>query len=368
MTCSYPIGIPVILFIALYRIRNRRYQIEVQIAYGILYEGFSKELWWFELFDMGEKLFLTSLLGFIDASFQCQSGMLVVGVYLIVSLLCSPYVRQIDDRLAGFAQSYLLLILLIGLVLQQNLFVPGSFEDIAASVIMLVVVAALAVLIIVHLIIFVRKFIRNRQRASALKDAQTADSMVFNPLAGNGNAGTGTGAPNTPRRTAPDTDGSSDSGAATTGTGTGTGSGTGGRAMTKRESSSSPDGLDLTQLSTEDRALAEMLAPSPTDAVSPKAAAPHRVSSDQSGASASGNRVFSFPPLPPVPASPTAVAAGSGSGSVVTPRDSSTAIEMGALTSALPVASDDAPPPLPEGGAEGDGDAEIAPPPPAPDS
>ncbi len=67
----------------------------------------------------------------------------------------------------------------------------GSTEDIAASCLMLAVVAALAVLILYHLFVFTRKFIRNRQRAAALAEDQLNSTMVANPLAARDSASLG---------------------------------------------------------------------------------------------------------------------------------------------------------------------------------
>ncbi len=80
-----------------------------------------------------------------------------MGVYMALLLTAMPYLRRIDDRLCATSQVYLLLILLCGLVLQQNQFRADSVEDIAGSIILLVVVAALALLLLYHLFVFVRK-------------------------------------------------------------------------------------------------------------------------------------------------------------------------------------------------------------------
>src|SRR6185437_2402658 len=44
----YPIGIPLLFFVALYRVRKRHAEPAVQLSLGILFEGFRKHLWWFE--------------------------------------------------------------------------------------------------------------------------------------------------------------------------------------------------------------------------------------------------------------------------------------------------------------------------------
>ncbi len=81
----------------------------------------------------------------------------MVGTYLAILFIAMPYLRRIDDRLCAMSQVYLLLILLCGLVLQQNEFRADSVEDVAGSAILLIVVAALALLILYHLFVFVRK-------------------------------------------------------------------------------------------------------------------------------------------------------------------------------------------------------------------
>ncbi len=95
----YPIGIPCALFIALYRVRRRLKHPHVQMSYGLAYEAYLNEYWWWELIDMTQKLFLTSLLGFFPASAQCGVGMTVCILYLLALLIADPYVRRIDDRL-----------------------------------------------------------------------------------------------------------------------------------------------------------------------------------------------------------------------------------------------------------------------------
>jgi hypothetical protein len=61
----YPLGIPALFGVILYRSRRalyRRSQPIIKQMYGVLYAGYRMPLWWWELIDMAHKLFLTSIL------------------------------------------------------------------------------------------------------------------------------------------------------------------------------------------------------------------------------------------------------------------------------------------------------------------
>ena len=63
--------------------------------------GYAKNMWWFELVDMGHKLMLTSILAFFPSAYQMPVGMMTAILYAIVILLRKPYFRKGDDRLAA---------------------------------------------------------------------------------------------------------------------------------------------------------------------------------------------------------------------------------------------------------------------------
>jgi hypothetical protein len=159
---------------------RRRLKLQhVRIQMGIIYEAYNPEFWWWELADLVEKLILCSCLPFFDLAYQCPIGMVVVTIHLMSLLRFSPYVRRTDDRLAVVIQCHIFLLLLIAYVLQQSAFVIGSFTDIAASVILFLVLGALFLLIIVNAFIFIRRFVRGAQRARAARNQLT---LVANPL------------------------------------------------------------------------------------------------------------------------------------------------------------------------------------------
>jgi len=167
------------LLTVLWRNRRRLTLPAVSLSYGFLYEAYTSHLWYFELVDMLNKLFLTSLLPFFTADAQAPVGLAWCGAYTIFILLMSPYIRKIDDQLHLVCMIHLMLILLIGWVLQQDPFVVGSSADIVFSVILLVVLGALFLLLCANLIIFVRRFVRNIQRH---QEQRRAVHLTDNPL------------------------------------------------------------------------------------------------------------------------------------------------------------------------------------------
>src|SRR6185437_5631927 len=92
---------------------------------------------------------------------------------LNAALVCADdQLRKLDDLLAGVIQCHLFLLLLIGYVLQQTPFVPGSSEDVLASIILFIVLAALAVLLVLTAIVFVRRYVRSYQRVRMQQKAE----------------------------------------------------------------------------------------------------------------------------------------------------------------------------------------------------
>ncbi len=184
----YPIGIPLVIFIILYRNRNRLLIPEVALAYGLLYEGYHARYYYFELADLVEKLLLTSILQFFVPGAQCLVGLAIIGVYMGVIWILGPYVRRIDDRLSLFIQAQLYLILLMGATLQRVEFIPESKEDVLGSTILLIVLFALVGLLLYHGTVFVRDWYRNYQRSRRLKKEEF---LTANPMQAGGGSGAG---------------------------------------------------------------------------------------------------------------------------------------------------------------------------------
>jgi len=179
MLFIYPVGIPLFFYGLLYKNRKKLRDPLTVTSLGFLYEAYNYDRWWFEMCDMAHKLFLTSILVFFPDSAYHAVGMVTILIYTVVILLSGPYVRRIDDRLHLTAQMYLLLIMLVGYILVQDVFVAGSSVDIFASFLCLAVLCLLFALLIYQFFVFIRKFIRNRQR---LKQKRNEEYLTENPI------------------------------------------------------------------------------------------------------------------------------------------------------------------------------------------
>jgi len=175
----YPVGIPCFMFYMLYRNRRRLRDPATLQSLGFLYEAYHLKQWWFELVDMLNKFFLTSVLAFFPINAQMPVGMVWVNMYTTVVLFTKPYVRLYDDRLQLYANIHLFLIMLMALTLQSNPFTPGSSTDVFASVLLLIVLGLLLVCLLFNSYVFFRKFIRNRQRIHKIKNEE---HLVENPM------------------------------------------------------------------------------------------------------------------------------------------------------------------------------------------
>jgi len=184
----YPIGIPAVMFYLLRSNRHRLKQQDTILSLGFLYEAYRLSLWWFELADMCNKLFLTSLLAFFPSSTQAPVGMGCAALYFLCLVLADPYVRRVDDRINLLAQCQLTLILTLGWLLQNVTFEVGSAIDIIASVVLFLVLSVLVFVLGLHAFIFIRTWWRARQRLKMLQDH--ALSMTPNPLSPGGGRST----------------------------------------------------------------------------------------------------------------------------------------------------------------------------------
>jgi len=186
MLFLYPIGIPTLFFTVLYRNRKKLTTPDVLTKYGFMYEAYSAKFWFFELADMANKLFLTSIIIFFPNGLQPGAGMVWSVSYIILILVFFPYVRKIDDRLHTYAQLHLFFILLIGYVLQQTPFEIGSAVDVFASFILLCLLFSLFILVLYHGFVFVKKFVRNQQRINKIKQEEHLTDNPLTPSQHNG--------------------------------------------------------------------------------------------------------------------------------------------------------------------------------------
>jgi hypothetical protein len=122
----YPIGIPLLFYIRLYRHRGvklERYGVRAEM--GMLYDAFSRERWWFEMVEMLHKLALTSILAFLPTAYQLPTGLVIANLFLMTLLLMRPYVRKGDERLHLLVQTEISLMLYVGYIYSKG---DQSFE------------------------------------------------------------------------------------------------------------------------------------------------------------------------------------------------------------------------------------------------
>lgn len=136
VTLVYPLGIPAAMF---YLIRRKRQEDRLRdpatlLSYGFLYEAYQPSLWWFEVADMGNKLFLVSLVTFFPVTWQMPIALAWVGCFLVVILVYSPYIRPVDDRTALGCMSLLFCIFISGYVAQENNGLSESMDKLLSTI------------------------------------------------------------------------------------------------------------------------------------------------------------------------------------------------------------------------------------------
>jgi hypothetical protein len=131
----YPIGIPALFLYMLWKMRYPRNKLDlrsVRAQMGFLYDGYKREMWFFELMDMSHKLALTSLIAFLPLDYQMPAAMIVIWIYMTIIYLGQPYIRKGDDRLHLAAQCELLLLMLSAHIFNNVTEINQSTEDVLA--------------------------------------------------------------------------------------------------------------------------------------------------------------------------------------------------------------------------------------------
>jgi len=150
----YPVGIP-LLFYTLMRVNlGHLYEPRIRAQIGFLYAGMKQGLWWFELLDCLNKLFLTSLLPFFPTEAQLPLGMCICVLYFMLSIYLNPYIRMSDDLLHQLVLTEILLILVCGWVFYST----SGFSDADNLSVSITLLAACALVIIVFAFQFIRTF------------------------------------------------------------------------------------------------------------------------------------------------------------------------------------------------------------------
>jgi hypothetical protein len=140
MIAIYPVGIPLFFAALLFANRKKLGELRTRVRIGFLYDGYASDMWWFELADMFHKLMLTSVVTFLPKFMLIPSGMTLSMGYLFIILLFRPYFRKGDDRLHGFAQVELYLLMLAAYIFFDS---SGSYDvatDVTISVFLIIVI------------------------------------------------------------------------------------------------------------------------------------------------------------------------------------------------------------------------------------
>jgi len=151
MVCVYPVGIPLMYFILLFRTRqqlkagqvkkekemSRDSALEEALkkreeneekdktvkALSFLYDSYQPKFWWFEIFETLRKLALTGFLVFIapGTTAQVVVSLVMSIVALVVYALTQPFVDNFNNYLALVANSQLVLTLVCALAIKVNM-------------------------------------------------------------------------------------------------------------------------------------------------------------------------------------------------------------------------------------------------------
>jgi len=162
----YPLGVPLLAFYFLNRYKKRFREPGVRLQLGFLYDGYSYDRWYFEIADMCNKLFLTSIVAFFPVNSQMPIGMVWIVSYMLLTLLIYPFVRKSDDRLHLFAQMQIFLVVLGGyffISLENNGDFISDQDDTQMSVVLIFLTLCLVVIFSIMAIKSVRKLFRFMQ-------------------------------------------------------------------------------------------------------------------------------------------------------------------------------------------------------------
>jgi len=136
MMFVYPIGIPVLYFVLLYKNREKLHTNDRDDDEGLhhiafLWDCYEPQLWWFEIFDCVRRLSLTGLLVFV---FKGQASQIVVAMVLaslsvVAFVHWRPFVKDENDNLAIVSQGAIFFTLLAGLLKKVEVDKTDKYDD-----------------------------------------------------------------------------------------------------------------------------------------------------------------------------------------------------------------------------------------------
>jgi len=177
---AYPIGIPALFGYVLYRHRHQLAHPAIRLQYGFLYDAYTLSHWYFELFDMANKLFLTSILAFFPTKSQIPIGMAWCTGFTIYLLLSQPYLRKGDDRLHLTGQTELFLLMLMAYVLIEVDSTIDPTTDILLSLVCIAITVFFICFFLLQATVAIRKilYIRAMKKLKVKQDLWASASEM----------------------------------------------------------------------------------------------------------------------------------------------------------------------------------------------
>lgn len=166
----YPIGIPTMFFVLMFRRRTKLRRVNTIQTYSFLYQAYVEKVWFFEEIEMVHKLIMTSILQFFPGQMRFQAGMVVTYLYICCILVISPYVQKKNEILAIICEVEIFLLLLAGNSMEAEGQLPvGSFLDVLLSILLICATIFAFLLFIATAIHHARQNYWTKKRLSAEK-------------------------------------------------------------------------------------------------------------------------------------------------------------------------------------------------------
>ena len=153
----YPLGIPFMYFILLYRKRRILMDEDLRVAnqsvisISFLWKMYETDCWWFEVFECGRRLSLTGLLMFVSpgSASQVVVAMILAMISIKVYGYFQPFIEDSDDILAEITQYSIFLTLLSALMLKVDMTNEEGIDDNVLGVALLVINGSAIVMAVV---------------------------------------------------------------------------------------------------------------------------------------------------------------------------------------------------------------------------
>jgi hypothetical protein len=164
----WPVGVPLGFLLVLVRNRARLKSPTFRLQMGFIYDAYTAESWWFEMFDMVNKLFMTSLLTFFPVNVRMQFAMAWTAGFAIVLLVNKPYLRKGDDRLHLLAQCELFLLVLAAYTLHVSGELPESLGTLL-SILLIFLVLGFVIYFLLQMVSVLNRTFKAFKRARLKK-------------------------------------------------------------------------------------------------------------------------------------------------------------------------------------------------------